>query len=497
MGSLEKGIDIEKALRIKSYLPTRKHTPEELSRFQDLLLQHPKDRNYLTHKEYAKDFAPNKKELDDFKALAEEKGWSTSVNKKAREIQISIAKAQDSEEDSLLGIKAIGNRGDINLEANRIHESNLKQGFVKSNLETRGGQRNPIPMANENHGHSVFEIAEVYNFPNADGEGQTVGIIELGGKFKKSDFNAFFDKYGLEVPKIQVSGKPSKTPQNENLEVTADVQVLGGLVPKAKLVIYYGTSILDGMKKALADTRNDLSVISISWAGSELGYSQIELRELNNVFYEASLRGITVVAASGDYGALNNKMYPNVNVPVNFPFVLGCGGTRMEVLNDAIVAETIWNESQGNMQIGTGGGFSKRVSLASYQQNAVERYLATNPEFIKYDTQRGRAVPDVAANAADASGYAIFFNGEWTKIGGTSLATPLWAALIVRMNQIFGYKLGFINELLYQLEGTDVFHPITAGNNNLYTGGIPWNPCTGLGSPDGTKLLAAIAAYDK
>jgi len=296
----------------------------------------------------------------------------------------------------------------------------------------------------------------------------------------------------MEVPTIQVVGKPTTTPINDNVEVTADIQVVGALAPKAKIVVYYGTSILSAMKTALADTKNKLSVISISWAGSELGYSQQEIIELNNVFHEAALKGITVVGASGDHGAYNNKQYANVNVPVNFKHVLGCGGTKLEAVNDKIMSETVWNESTPQSQIGTGGGFSQRVSQPKYQQEATQNYIQRFPQFEPYSRAGGKGIPDVAANAADASGYAIFFEGNWAEIGGTSLATPLWAALIARMNQNLGYNLGFINPQLYELIGSSAFNQVLEGNNNLYVAASGWNPCTGLGTPDGQKLMEAI-----
>jgi kumamolisin len=33
---------------------------------------------------------------------------------------------------------------------------------------------------------------------------------------------------------------------------------------------------------------------------------------------------------------------------------------------------------------------------------------------------------------------------------------------------------------------------ITTGNNGAYKAGTGWDPCTGLGSPNGAKLAAAL-----
>ena len=483
---------------IKTYIPTKSHTPEELTRFNDLIHHHPSLRNYLSHKEYQEEFAPDKEKADAFVKLAKANKWKISQNKKARELKISISHSEDQSAEALKGLKYSTANGDINLEADKlesgIESSDTCTGFVKNNTEFRVNKREPIPIHDVTHGLSVLDVAEAYNFPEGDGEGQTIGIVELGGTFNEKDLKEFFTHYDVEMPDIKIVGKPKNTEVQNNTEVTADIQVAGILAPKAKLVIYYGDTILDAMKSALNDGRNKPTVISISWAGSEYGYSIAELNALNDVFYEAALKGITVVAASGDYGAFNHKQYPNVSVPSNFQFVLGCGGTKMEMDKEVISAETVWNESTAYMQISTGGGFSQRISLAQYQLSSVRQYLELYPHFAPYNQQNGRSIPDVAANAADASGYSIFMNDQWTKIGGTSLATPLWAALIARMNQNLGYQLGFINAELYKLAGSSSFHPIVEGNNNLFTGATHWNPCTGLGTPNGKELQEAIDA---
>ena len=76
--------------------------------------------------------------------------------------------------------------------------------------------------------------------------------------------------------------------------------------------------------------------------------------------------------------------------------------------------------------------------------------------------------------------------------GGTSASTPVWAALIARLNQALGHRLGFVNAHLYQLMGTQAFKPVWQGNNGYYPGLAGWNPGTGLGSPQGKQLLEAL-----
>ncbi|NQY04717.1 MAG: S8 family serine peptidase [Flavobacteriaceae bacterium] len=493
----------EDVLEIHSFIPPRKLTEEEQKKIKQILDSHPRDRDYISYKEHTKILAPDKDKIDELLAYAKSQNWKIDIDKRSRQATIKIHSkdvldSDDTNPSHLESLRFVNKQGDLILnypipeEVDALDSPTQKTGFVKQNQESRGGKRARIPLQSEEHGYSVLEIAQAYNFPDGDGEGQTIGIIELGGQYIESDLEAYFAKYDIKQPKIQVVGAPSTKSNNDNVEVTADIQVAGILAPKAKFVIYYGNSILDAMKTALNDWRNKPDIISISWAGSEFGYSELELNELNTVFYEASIRGITVVAASGDYGAYNNKQFANVSVPTNFPYVLGCGGTQLNLVNDLIASEVVWNESQPGVQIGTGGGFSQKVTEPEYQQTATLKYINQHPEFAPYHKAGGRSVPDVAANAADTTGYTIFFHGQWTKVGGTSLATPLWAALVARLNQNLGYRLGFFNPLLYKLMNKTAFHQIVEGNNNLYVGAPSWNPCTGLGSPNGKALLEAI-----
>jgi len=105
----------------------------------------------------------------------------------------------------------------------------------------------------------------------------------------------------------------------------------------------------------------------------------------------------------------------------------------------------------------------------------------------------GRCVPDVAGNADSTTGYKVRVDGRDAVIGGTSAVAPLWAGLIARMNQSLGQPVGYLNSQLYSNAAVRAtFRDITAGNNGAYSAGPGWDPCTGLGSPDGSALLANL-----
>lgn len=106
----------------------------------------------------------------------------------------------------------------------------------------------------------------------------------------------------------------------------------------------------------------------------------------------------------------------------------------------------------------------------------------------------GRGVPDVAANGDN---IAVFYGGEFQLGGGTSAATPIFAAIINRINEerlARGKRPGgFVNPALYK--HPEVLNDITNGTNKACLGqGFNavkgWDPVTGLGTPNYPKMLA-------
>ena len=97
-------------------------------------------------------------------------------------------------------------------------------------------------------------------------------------------------------------------------------------------------------------------------------------------------------------------------------------------------------------------------------------------------------VPDIAADADPNTGYWMFVHGNKIPMGGTSAVAPLYAGLFAA----FGRKLGFITPNLWQ--SRSCFNDITQGENGAYQALSGPDPCTGLGSPIGTKLAALFGA---
>jgi kumamolisin len=206
---------------------------------------------------------------------------------------------------------------------------------------------------------------------------------------------------------------------------------------------------------------------------------------MNTALQDAAAMGVTVTVAAGDDGATDAS--PDNSLQVDFPaaspYVLSCGGTKLEAAGTSISGEEVWNELASDSGA-TGGGVSRVFSIPAWQK-ASGVPAQPNTDF------PGRGVPDVAGDADPLTGYVTRVDGQDGVIGGTSAVAPLWAGLIALLNQQLGRRLGFVNPLLYQ-KGGSAFHDIVKGNNGHYDADKGWDACTGLGSPNGAALAKAL-----
>jgi kumamolisin len=338
--------------------------------------------------------------------------------------------------------------------------------------------------------YSPLQVAALYNFPSGvNGAGEAIGLIELGGGYQASDISTYFSGLNLTPPtviSVSVDGGANAptNPSGADGEVALDIEVSGAIAPGAKIVVYFTPNtdqgFIDAITTAVHDTANHPSVISISWGGPESSWAQSSLTALDDACQSAGALGVTITVAAGDSGSSDGASGNNVDFPASSPYVLGCGGTELEGSGTTISSETVWNDgSEGGA---TGGGVSNDFALPSWQANAgVPASSSQNG---------GRGVPDVAGDASPETGYNILVDGEQEIVGGTSAVAPLWAGLIALINQQRGTPVGFVNPALYA--APSAFYDITSGNNGAFSAGPGWDACTGLGSPNGTAIAAAL-----
>jgi kumamolisin len=334
-------------------------------------------------------------------------------------------------------------------------------------------------------------VAQLYRFPTGTGQGQCAGIIELGGGYANSDLQTYFSQIGLTPPRVlsvSVDGGMNAPGDPADVEVALDIEVVGAVAPAATIAVYFAPNtdqgFVDAVSAAVHDRVNNPSVISISWGNAESLWTTQGMQSLNTACQDAATLGVTVCCASGDRGSGDGvtDALAHADFPASSPSVLGCGGTHLEGSGATITSEVVWNSSSG----ASGGGVSDAFSLPSWQASAGVPSSA-NP-----GGKAGRGVPDVAGDADPATGYDIFVTGKSSVVGGTSAVAPLWAGLVALLNEGLGHRLGFLNPFLYRPGAQSGFFDITTGSNGAYQARPGWDPCTGLGSPNGTALAADL-----
>ena len=354
-----------------------------------------------------------------------------------------------------------------------------------------------------------IELGTVYQFPPGDGAGQCIGLIEFGGGFDTADLAAYWTKLGVSpaptVVAVSVDGytnMPGADP-NADGEVMLDIEVAGALAPRATLAVYFSTFTqqgwVDALTTAVHDTVHTPSVLSISWGYAEGQYTwtPAAINAVNDTLKAAALLGVTVCVASGDDGSADDITdgHAHVDFPASSPYALGVGGTSLvaDVARTHITSEVVWNGGSRATGSGAGGGgISEVFPLPAFQSHAGV------PPSVNPGHTPGRGVPDVAAVADPRTGYYVRSSGQEGVAGGTSASTPLWAALLARVNAAGPSPVGYITPLLYVSAGAAGCHDITKGNNDPtgqiggYRAGRGWDACTGWGSPNGRTIGAAL-----
>jgi Subtilase family len=346
---------------------------------------------------------------------------------------------------------------------------------------------------------TVPELCKAYSWPTSLTGGGVIAIVELGGGWVQSDIDAFFSSIGQPVPQItnvSVDGSDNNpnqpVPQGQvdpDVEVALDIQVAAASYyvatgKPANIRMYWAAgSDLEGIASAiLAASQDGCDVCSISWGSDEANWQawgQSENRdfitEMEAAAQAATQAGMIVLAATGDNDSSDGGPIPaNVDLPSSCPHVVACGGT-----SKTTTSEVVWNDDPGQTNgTGTGGGYSTVFPPQSFQIGAPQPPRAG----------LGRMVPDIAADADPLTGYSIVVHGLPITMGGTSAVAPLYAGLFAAV----GKKLGFITPKLWL--NKDCFNDITVGDNGEYAARVGPDPCTGLGSPIGTKIAALFGA---
>ncbi len=357
---------------------------------------------------------------------------------------------------------------------------------------------------------SYYGANQIY-FGNiqGNGAGQTIAIVDaydnpslvasVNGVVTSGDLYAFDQQFGLNnninFTKYSETGSTTTLPA-ANLgwagEEALDVEWAHVMAPDANIDLVEATTqnfTLD-MTTAIEEAASlpGVSVVSMSFGYPELPN---EVADFNSVFTTpAGHQGVSFVSATSDVGSMGagSVVDPYSGRPAFLPNVISVGGTSLNVQSGSPTEETAWNQG--------GGGFSQYVPEPSYQE-AVQ-----NTGF--------RSAPDVSADAnlyfggvAIYDSYSFGFTTPWNQVGGTSLATPLWAGLIADANQGRVLAGGTTLDGPTQTLPAPLFAPRTTtsttsspATTRAKAPSVGYDVVTGLGTPRANLLVPDLAAYD-
>ena len=381
-------------------------------------------------------------------------------------------------------------------------------------------------------------INKLYNITDDNVDHTVIGVLtefQNNGGFSNADM---FAQQALNLQ--QNNGVYHITGLNYGLDAESvlDVQIMSNSGNNMDLWFWNTPYWMYSFAADYYNAENIGNIVSMSWGWAQDSQcdivncvnitSQDYVERVNNEFLKISLRGVTILAASGDAGAPGRTNEGceidraiNPVFPGSSPYITSVGATYVpqesSVMNftsplcqkygcitstdeRAISFEkTTWT---------TGGGFDLYEKKTPWWQNkSVSHYLHSGvklPEDKLYN-KNGRAYPDVSAIGHNCP---ICMGGNLGGIDGTSCSSPLVGGLLSyvakHLWERYNKTLGFANPLLYSLhEKCDTcFRDVVHGHNwcteetccdnptnfgfNTTTG---YDPVSGLGTPNVGEIL--------
>lgn len=377
----------------------------------------------------------------------------------------------------------------------------------------------------------AYDLKPLYN-RGIDGRGRTIVIVDaFGSPTIQHDLQVFDQTFGLPDPPsfgiIQPAGPVPPYDLNTfngdqagwAVETTLDVEWSHVIAPGANILLVAtptdeveGTTGFPEIVRAENFVINHHlgDVISQSFGATEETFTNAAgvvdfnlIRGLRDAFKNAQRHHVTVLAASGDFGATDllsdgaTCCFPSqVNSwPSSDPLVTSVGGTQLtlNLRGKRLAADIGWS--------GSGGGPSHVFARPEFQDSVAGIV----------GQQRG--TPDISMSGAP-DGAVVFYSSfpgvsvGYHLVAGTSESSPLFAGIVALADQVAGKRLGYLNDRLYQLAGQEEsgIVDVTTGNNS-HTFGTTSGPVTvpgfsalpgydmitGWGTVDAAKFVRALA----
>jgi subtilase family serine protease len=340
----------------------------------------------------------------------------------------------------------------------------------------------------ENCGYTPDQLRGAYgaSFSN-DGSGQTVALIELG---QVPDMFQTLQDYakanGMPAPSplryAELTLGQGSTCGNADIEEQIDVESSYDMAPGANQLVVGGDSCNDGDfgDEGLFDA--DIAVLggtgkhplasaaSNSWEVSDEDQPPLATEIERAYLMQAAAEGVGMYFSAGDGSG--------VEEPSADPWAISVGGTTLGISKtNGRLFETGWStgfsvlaqvsgkyqwefiEEQG----ASGGGPAALWKEPAYQKGVVPPALTVTGG----DTGPVRSAPDISADADPYTGMAVglLIPNKQNQLvyteetyGGTSVASPLVAGMVIAAQQGQVVPFGFINPAIYKLVGTSALY---------------------------------------
>jgi subtilase family serine protease len=420
-------------------------------------------------------------------------------------------------------------------------------------------------------GYQPSEVQTAYNMTplytqGLDGSGETIVIVDAYGSDTIEQDAALFSRVyhlpaigpgNFQVVKAPgLVNNPHGVARNWAIETSLDVEWAHALAPGAKIALVLATdhsSLDEAINYAVVHQLGN--TISNSWSSIEILGNPAQHNRVNRILQMAAAQGIDVNFATGDFGDETVRIgIKAVDFPASSPLATGIGGTSLGLNADHTMAfQTGWGTNLTRLAnpVSTGSTPVIPPLLFGFQFGAGG---GTSAEFAKPLFQsslpgNARLVPDISMLADPETGAEFIetINGVPSVgvIGGTSLATPLFTAVMAIASQKAGHGLGQAASLVYDLPAgaitdvvpvsaptnahgtittasgtitetaeelaaplgnTTVFYGalfnspastrwdvLTFGTDTSLTTAVGWDNVTGVGTPNGLAFVTAIA----
>jgi kumamolisin len=328
------------------------------------------------------------------------------------------------------------------------------------------GCNSNVVTANPVGGSRAIGIVDAYDYSVASSDLEAFTTQFGVEAVTPSSFQVVYAPFGGTAPGSCVG--PATQPASAagtgwDIEEAVDIEYSHSMAPQARLYL------VEAQSDSFADLLCAVSVasklvakdgggeVSMSWGGSEFSGET----SADTVF---TTHNVVYYAAAGDSPG---TIYPSVS-----PNVVSAGGTTLSTnpVTGALELQNAWQDG--------GGGPAQFESRPSYQ-NGIASIVGTR-----------RGTPDVSAVANLYTGVWVYNStysppSVWWFVGGTSLATPLWAGISNNEGNFASSSSALLSRLYSE---PYKFTDITFGNCGIYISNFAepgWDFCTGLGSPAG------------